>query len=79
MLDLHRGPAFGEPEPAETIAVRLECEPSFVALGEAHVAAGANNQAWFFRVGRGRGARRRGSGRRWSTGASTWARWTPSR
>ena len=57
VLDLHRGPAFGEPEPVETIAVRLECEPSFVALGEAHVAAGANNQAWFFRVGRAGEAR----------------------
>lgn len=36
----------------DVIAVPLECEPSFVALGEAHVAAGVNNQAWFYRVGR---------------------------
>ena len=70
-VHLHRGPAFGEPELVETIAVRSSS--LFVALGEAHVAAGANNQAWFFLVGLRAMRATRGSSRRWSTGASTWA------
>ena len=47
VLDLGR-----DSNDANALAVALECEPSFVALGEAHACAGANNQAWFYRVGR---------------------------
>ena len=32
-------------------AVAIDQEPVFLALGHQHVAAGMNNQAWFYRVG----------------------------
>ena len=31
--------------------IAIDAEPAFLALGDAHVAAGMNNQAWFYRVG----------------------------
>ena len=37
---------------SSTVAtIAIDAEPSFVALGRAHVAAGMNNRAWFYRVG----------------------------
>ena len=31
--------------------IAIDSEPGFLGLGEAHVAAGMNNQAWFYRIG----------------------------
>ena len=35
----------------EVRTIAIDSEPAFLALGEAHVAAGMNNQAWYYRVG----------------------------
>jgi WD repeat-containing protein 19 len=35
----------------EVRTIAIDSEPGFLALGEAHVAAGMNNQAWFYRIG----------------------------
>lgn len=35
----------------EVRTITIDSEPGFLALGEAHVAAGMNNQAWFYRIG----------------------------
>lgn len=34
----------------ERTRVNIETEPAFVALGPNHVAAGMNNQAWFYSI-----------------------------
>ena len=36
---------------SEVRTIAIDSEPAFLALGEAHVAAGMNNQAWYYRVG----------------------------
>ncbi len=33
------------------IAVAVEVEPSFIAVGPYHVAVGMNNRAWFYALG----------------------------
>lgn len=33
------------------IAVAVEVEPSFIAVGPYHVAVGMNNRAWFYTLG----------------------------